>query len=298
MTANHDQDPESRPTIRTRIADFSPRWLRQAYVRVEHRAKIVARARRNNPSTTFLILAEQRTGSNLFESYLESHPEVETAGEILEPTARFPFEPRRRPSPRRGTWYVRDSVLALASSTVGARLMLHQLEDFGITVEMLAKSLPGAKIIVLFRRSSFDRYVSLSLARKTGRWTQTTGDTLPPPRRQSILVIREDFLRDHQEKVTAYRRLVKTLEEHFTDGYVVVAYEDLVMNAQDIFSFSVFPFLKLAPHPVSTDFLKQRTDPVDLVVENLSELSDLREVTLDLDSWRSGSGRTLGSSPP
>lgn len=222
------------------------------------------------PSCTFFVIAQARTGSYLFSSLLDSHPEVACGDEVLNPDFRVGLPPGPHPigTVRR---HLRNSVWSLDAPVVGAKLLVGHFQVAGYPPEMLVADFPAARLFVLYRRNVFEQFVSLKRAQALGRW-KTRGDQgREPPHRLRIDPAEFEVFAD--QKLANLQRLLQVRK--IRERAEVLAYEDFSTRPQEIFASRVFPRLGVVSLPVQTQLRRTRQHHLESVVENYREVEDL-----------------------
>ena len=245
-----------------------------APLRAAHRLDLFLRYRRSRePSMPCFVVCTLRTGSNLLLSYLNSIPGLSFAGEILHPD-HVGGVPRRGISKLAVIRHIRYSLIHCRNERCGAKLPADHLKWHDLDVRQLHEHFPAAKFLILYRRSLAEQYLSLQVARATGRWVRRRAAAAARPRR-AIRIHRDDCLK--------YCRLLKefysrTLRVEGIGSYaLVLSYEELVANAQDVFNKRIFPFLGLTPSEIATDLVRLNSKPPSEVVEDYASVKDLWE---------------------
>jgi LPS sulfotransferase NodH len=164
------------PSASTR-SDIGPR---AAFATATRSAPVALAAR----TTPFVVVAAERTGSNLLVDMLTTHPDVTSAGELF--NTRLVDEGRldtqlpegvdadeilrlRREDPAA----CHEALLAAAArqgaKAAGFKLLYyHMLSDNRVVARLL--SLPDLRVVHLVRRDRVARYVSHALAERTDLW--------------------------------------------------------------------------------------------------------------------------------
>ena len=230
-----------------------------------------ARQRSAPPEALVAVVSSPRCGGRLLVDYLSSVPGVAFADEILHPGIPIGYRMRAR---TRGAVlrHVQRSLLALPSPICGAKFTFDQLDQQRIGGEDLLGLRPEPKLIILYRRSLADTFVSLEAARQKNEWKRRDGSV---PFSGSVHVDPAAY-RSFAEKVRRdYEQILG--QERLREGAVVIAYEDVVDAAQAVFDDVLFPFLGLGSSPVTAKLKKQIDRPLSSVVHNYDEVRDLLE---------------------
>ena len=261
--------------------DWSPRhllrrrsWLwhrRRDFYRLRSRTRLYYEYWRHHatPTVPLLVIGTARVGSYLLTSYLHSLPDVSMRGEVLNPDAPqgLRTNPRHRDAALR---HIRVSVSSQTAPVSGVKILLGQLAVHGLTVSDLCAVMPETRFLVIYRRALAEQYVSMLIAKETGSWNLIDEGAR---RRMSVRVDPGEFI----SYCDGIRREYRELFRHscVTDRALVLSYEALASDADDLFRSQVCPFLGVAYHPVRTGFLKQNPEPLAQKVENYQEVADL-----------------------
>ena len=228
--------------------------------------------RRRPDSIVFILCPWPRTGSNLLRTYLSSHPSAELRGEVLSRDEVQGIR-WRYVTQQVALRHLRVSVMTSGRQVGGCKLMMYQLRHFGIGLNDLRDLFSDAKFLILYRESLVEQYVSWQLGMKTGVWIQ---DANAKPSRKvgaSSVQIRFDidqfnwFADDVRKNCRAI-----AADMWVTDNSVLVAYEDLCRNPNEVIHSRICPFLGLTPAPVSTDLVKQNPRDIQQIVENYADV--------------------------
>ncbi len=239
--------------------------------RAFHRAKIGLNYWLNRQvKKPVFIIASRRTGTNFLIDLLNSVPGVSFVPEILHSEMAYGIR-RSFISKKTVLRHILHSIHACRDTICGTKFIFVQLEAHRITLENLNHLFPEAKFIILYRRSFFDQFVSLKIAELTDVW-QTYG-VFEPPR---------SFCIDPNELKSQYLKIKFFYEGIFKRSWlesrsIVLTYEDLYGDPQEIFNRMIFPFLKLPVSEVSWKIRKQNLRQAQEIVENFEDLKPLAE---------------------
>jgi hypothetical protein len=131
----------------------------------------------------FVIVTSPRTGSTLLVNLLNAHPQAQCNGEILNP-AYMVYGDVCAAKPARQTTHVQSLYSAPWSSgcvAVGAKVFIEHFHrcflEPGAFLRMLGASAgPKPKVILLYRKSLLETYLSLEKAFATDVWFSTSED--------------------------------------------------------------------------------------------------------------------------
>ena len=211
------------------------------------------------------VICERRTGSNMLLSCLNSIPGAFFAGEILNKSMHYGLR-RRFISKKSVLRHLVHSIHHCEQDVCGAKLVRTQMEAHGIGPSHLKALFPNARFIILYRKSLLDQFVSLKIAEMTDAWQWTRGFKMPSSLRISL----PEFERYCQKTKAFYEELFR--QDWLGDCSLVLSYEDLAGDAQDVFEESVFPFLKLPVAVVQNGLIKQNTRDLRELIENYEEI--------------------------
>lgn len=229
--------------------------------------------RRQRQRLPHFIICTLRSGSNLLLSYLNSVPGLSFAGEVLHPH-QVQGLPRHGVSKGAVIRHLRYSLNHCRSERCGVKLPADHLEWHGLDVRELREHFPSSRMIILYRRSLADQYLSLQVARLTRRWMRRNRARLAPPTGR-IRIDREDFVRYCSRVRDFYSEMMAV--DGISSYAVVLSYEELVANAQEVFDRKLFSFLGLAPVEVTTNLVKSNRQHPSQMVENYEAVRDLWE---------------------
>ena len=232
------------------------------------------RFHKKNSIRRFFILCQQRTGSSLLMTYLNSIPQVSCAAEVLS---------RIEPHGIRRWWiskkiifrHVRYVLNYRCQEVQGAKIFFVDLAALKLPLEEFIREFPEAQWIVLYRKDILAQLLSKKIALQTDTWSRYENSS-PVPDIQITL---------RTDEALKYRDWVKTcyqtaLENPFLRKQSLwISYEELVKNPQALFDGKIFPFLKLAKHPVQTALIKQNLRSPSEVIANYHEVRDVIEHT-------------------
>jgi hypothetical protein len=246
-----------------------PRPWAQAAHRARYRAAIAAKAalapRTRDP---VFVLCTPRTGSYVLVDYLNCLPGVTLRGEVLNPdTSIGPRRQLRRT--RQIARHLRRSIDSLPGPVKGAKIFLG-LRERGFTLDHLRAVFPEVRLVVLYRRSLADQYISGRIALEAGRWTH----------RRSGGGWDGRFVIDPEHWRWWLERRRSEYEDALAipwvrDRAVVVAYEDMVSAPESVFSDVICPFLEVPPAPLTTRNVKLPRRALHEIVENLADVAPL-----------------------
>jgi hypothetical protein len=220
--------------------------------------------------------------------YLASVRGVSATDEVLNHALSIGL--RRRLLTRRGRLrHLQRSLSVLPGPITAAKITFTHLAQQGLTIDDLAAIRPEPTLVVLYRRSLAESFVSLQVATMTGHWESRSDAS---PFEGTVSVDPEEF-RSYAAGIRAeYDSVLQS--EWARRRAVAVAYEDLVHDPQRVFDDLVLPAIGLPSSPVSAHLRKQLTRPLDALVENYGDVetlfvSDEAVLVCDLDHPRAAS---------
>ncbi len=230
-----------------------------------------SRRRREPPEALLALVSSSRCGGRLVVDYLNSVPAVTVTDEILHPGTPIGYRPHAR-TKAAAVRHIQRSLWALPSPICGAKFTFRQLDQHGLTLDDLLALRPAVKIIILYRRSLADAFVSLEAARQANEWQRHEG---APPFSGSVRIDPAAYRSYADEVRRDYQQIMS--QTQVRDRAQVIAYEDVAADAQGVFDNVILPFLGLPSSPVSARLKKQIDRPIDAVVENYPEVKELLE---------------------
>lgn len=217
---------------------------------------------RKNSYTPFVILSEPRSGSTLLHTYLNSHTQIKSYGEVL-----------RENLEERPDRTIKDPLSKLAFKphtpalkAIGLKLFYEYYEH-----PLYAESFKNVidrkdiKIIHLIRRDPLKVYTSLKIAQKTNVWS--TLKSADANRIQKIQIDCEDYT----SFLKSYLKHQQLFSAMFTDHPLLeIAYEDLAKNPGQTL-YTVQEFLGVKPKKLFSLLKKQNPDSLQSLVVNYGE---------------------------
>jgi LPS sulfotransferase NodH len=223
----------------------------------------------HRPYKPIFVLATYRSGSNLLRDYLNCLPGVRCLPEVLCPTLPIGLS-RYQQQPDRALQHIRYSLQALKQPIRGCKLMLDQLEGYGLTIEALDDAFPGAKYIVLYRESLADQFLSHKTAHATKQWVLHAGQTA----KHAQIVVQPAELQHYCEGVRrAYQRALAC--PRLAGRSAIISYEQLTAEPQYWLDEQICPLLGIPPTRAKSSLRKQSTRPVAERVRNYADVAAL-----------------------
>ena len=216
-----------------------------------------------------LVVAEERSGSELLLSYLEKIEGAKIEGEVLSPWARIGI-PAYMMFPRRTKFFLRLFGFAEAKLVV-LKLMLHHLDWCGLKPRDIRAMYPDAKYIILYREDVFSQFLSRQIMRETGR------HRIVDKNKRFVGSVRVDAEEFRQYAAAQRKKFQRLLEEGWLQDSNVglLKYEDMVAAPNQVLNELITPLLGVLPLRAETDLVKQNVRRHEEVIENWSELEAL-----------------------
>lgn len=219
---------------------------------------------------SFIILSSARSGSTLLVHLLNCHNSIKCYGELLNRD-----ELRKRNIKYTNRMDIVRHIMARLLPWnpflpyTGFKLFNEQLEYCDISINMILHYLHNPPLIILYRKSLMELYVSLKIAELNNVWSsETTANSV------SINVDWQDLL-DHC--IGEKQRWKATLSSIPRSCKVLfISYEDLADNHEGTVKL-VAKFLGMDPANcghVQTRFIKQNPLPLMKKVSNFSEIME------------------------
>lgn len=198
----------------------------------------------------FLILCNPRSGSSLLSSYLHCHPHINVHDELLNAdTQNLPTEPLSI------LQQLDDELSTCYPGTVECfKVHVSQLVATNIDPLEFIRRLNLAFVVVVWRRSLLDSFVSLKIAEATNCWYSETSDS----KVYQIHVAEDEFNRFCDETREHWRNMIERIGNHV--NFILIEYSSL-NQYPDSSVAPVFRACGLQNVPVETAMKKQ--NPVD-----------------------------------
>ncbi len=207
-----------------------------------------------------IILCERRTGSNLLQTLLCSHPGIDSRSEVFN-TDHHPHLVDAEPEA------VLDHFSKQMSEEPGgpkyrvAKVQFEHLRHRGVLLDEVLDRVPNAKVIVLFRKSILAQYVSVLTAQQTGTWVRRSGDKAQPE--PTVSFDPAGYGTFAARSIRHYWHAIAQLHRRSVE-FVVLSYEELDEERDIVFDRVVWPYLDVAATaPTSSLERQSRTSPED-----------------------------------
>jgi LPS sulfotransferase NodH len=223
----------------------------------------------------FLILSSARSGSNLLVDYMRGHWRIHCHREILNEDYYVygsligKSEFRRRLQIRSLFTKVPQLPFRAPFQFVGAKILIDQFSQVGMSVSEVCRVLGNPRLIVLYRNDLLETYVSREIARSNGLWYSTKS-----PNEETIFVEWERFRSYCEEERALWRACLLEIknysELHFVD------YNSLVNDpVEEVGKVLSFIGVESNRKPVQRS-VRQNPWPLSKKVANYTEL-EMRE---------------------
>ena len=240
---------------------------------------------------SFLVLSSGRSGSTLLMQYMRCHPAIACSfDEPLNPDnldrnglTRASMDP---PTLIR---YLMTQLLPLKPwiPYKGCKIFCEQLEFFRLPFGELLAALGDPPVIVLYRESTLETFVSLQIAFKTDLWYS---------QEESRMCCRVEVDFDHykgyaESERERWRRTLSTLPRK---NVYFLSYEEL-SGDKDVSLAGVFSFLRLPQYSGAVAFSKKQ-NPFSLAqkVSNFAEVQEMMKTFPDHNLTRKWMEESLG----
>ncbi len=237
-----------------------------------------------NPQTRFVIIASERTGSNLLLSLLNSHPSIRTKGEVIGESRLRQKEIHAQILTCGCCRYIRNCFKQHnLEQAVGTKILYHQFRKWYANrwqIEGLNQALEclrgdtQIKIIHLKRRNRLKTMASGIIALQTKKYVKTISNEKE----------QEMQIELPKEKCEEFFGKIGEVEQEF-DGYfqghdkIEVYYEDLVSNNESVHE-KILDFLGVNRLDLKAKTLKQRKKPLSETIRNYGELKSYFSATI------------------
>lgn len=215
----------------------------------------------------FVIFGLGRSGSTLLKQLLDSHPEIQCEGELLNPLDKYVTNPLlikliyKFPYP----FFALRSLLS-KKPVYGFTLLFYQCSRPSKLIEKLIKK--NWKVIRIYRENSLDQSLSHLVAEQTKVWHRYEGPEMQTPQ----LIIPPEELINRRKIVISNKENENKLFERF--DHIKVVYEKDLKNQDDWVETTrkIFEYLGVKRAPVSATIQKTYTRPYSEMIENYEEL--------------------------
>ncbi len=240
----------------------------------------------------FILLSTQRSGSQYFESLLNSHPDIRCYGEL------FSAGPEHKERIARGISAMQIDVKELdalneapkaalrnviwrnpqPSRAVGFRLFYLHLIDFPrpALLDEAFSEFNELQVLHLKRSNLLEQLVSYEIAKQTNVWQRRESHVSDKEKSPPSITLDPERCLAHFETVDSTRR--KSLERLSKFPQMNISYEELAADGPTTVGRAV-EFLGLSPVPLCSPLIKQAHQPIHEVVTNFAALKQYFSTT-------------------
>ena len=211
------------------------------------------------PPTRFVILGAPRTGTTLLHTYLNSHPQIYSYGEVMRKQAQAGEDIRL------GTLFQPQPKRILAT---GGKLFYSYGESFIFQPAMDALIAdPSIVVFHCVRSETLRSLVSLMLAERSGVWNNRKPGQ-PIAEADRLTIPPTDYMKYHAQLSQQWQSLQAALTHHTIHE---VAYEDLAIQPEPVLN-QVQAALYVPQRNLFTLLQRQTPQPLSELVVNWEEL--------------------------
>lgn len=208
----------------------------------------------------FVIIARSRTGSNLLNSLLGSHKEIETNGEIFSYLKDYSCG-----EVWKKTFVKKEKKI----NWVGFKLFYyHPIDSIDKSVWDYIDKDPEIHVIHLRRENMLRTYISRLIAGKLKIWLNKDSEDIKIEEKKIKVNIEECFEEFKKIKIWEDETRSRFINRK---NYIELTYEELI-ESRDVMMSKIFSFLNLESIPTKTKLEKQNPESIDTLVTNYPEL--------------------------
>ncbi len=237
------------------------------------------------------VLATFRSGSNFLISHLKCLPDIYCIGsdsEVLraDKYATFYTMKSSLDTTQSALRHIKRVINASPRPYAGIKLMLSHLTRYQITPEVLLRVFAKAKIIVLYRRSLIEQYVSLQKVNthQVFTWTQGKNTT-----KETKVHINPELFIKYCHGIKAQYNIYLN-HPLMQNKFFLLCYEDFIKNEQEIIKKDVAPYLHITSKATHTKLKKQAILPIQEIISNYSEVESLIKSDIATQNYHHPSG--------
>ena len=221
------------------------------------------------------VIASRRTGSYLLLSYLGSHPEIDSVGEVINPDLVRGIR-TKSVSKNEVMFHIKASINNSKSSIGVAKLLAYQMKLHNLDIDDVKNAIPDAKFIILYRESLSRQFISNEMSKASGIWKISDKNKKKWKSSKTTIKVNskelEDFCKDIKK---FYDDLLS--KEWVKKEALLLSYEELKGSAKEALEEKLFSFLNLSPVSIKTSLEKMNKRPIEETVTNYDEVKDLLE---------------------
>ena len=222
------------------------------------------------------IIASARSGSYLLLSYLESHPEIYSLGEIINPDIVRGIRDRNI-SKREVLFHIKASLNSSKKRIGIAKLLSYQMKSHNLDIDEIRNEFPNAQFIVLYRKSLIEQYISYELSKASGIWKidKKKSSKKWKENDNKINVTPTELESFCSEIKEFYNNIFN--KKWVQDEALLLSYEELVQIPKDFLSKKLFSFLGLPEVEIETEMKKMNEKNIEDIVENYTSIKNILE---------------------
>jgi len=216
-----------------------------------------------------IVVSAGRSGSSLLVNYLNCNRQIHCHGEILNSAHKI-YGTVEGKTPEEVLRHVASFFSAGDTCYMGAKFLTHQFEELDLPLPAVLETLRRPKVIVLYRRSLLETYLSLLIAEQTGLWYSTgmTGHA-------SVKLDIEQFKVFAAVQRRRWQRAMEDISR--LCPFLCTSYEEVTRNCTAAMN-RIFSFIEITPVMVYSESVKQ--NPGSLM-DKISNASLLRPEDLE-----------------
>lgn len=204
--------------------------------------------------TKFIILADARTGSHMLQTAINTHPQIDCFGEIL--------NPKSKESMLRDYTHIEAIKKVFSSEKQCSGFIIHRpWKHLFDAWEYLALN-KDIKIIIMHRQDMLMRYASLKIAQKTKNWIDFKGDKTSNIKVEFDPLEFETECRRYNNRLKYYSGVFKYHQS------MKITYENLVVDFHQyirfICKFFGIQFIELKP----STFRQETRTPEEIFINH------------------------------
>ena len=222
------------------------------------------------PKTKFIIFGQGRSGSTLLKKLLNSHPEINCEGELLNVKDNYVTHPLLVKAANKFPYHFFQLRSAFSPKPIyGFTLLYYQIYQ---PLQVLMKlQREGWKFIHIYRNNHFLQSISHFVAMQTNFWHNTSNKSADV---QKVTINPDKFLDWIKLLINN-----KTFENKIIENldHIKIVYEDDLLNESrwEKTTSRIFEYLNTYPSPVISDLKKTYPRPYSEIVENYTALLNM-----------------------
>ncbi len=222
------------------------------------------------------VIAAPRTGSYLLLDYLDSHPEISSLGEIINPDIVRGIRTKFISKPE-VIFHIKTSLNTSKQVNGVIKLISDQMQVHKLTVDDIKMAFPDAKFIILYRESLLRQYISYMASKETGTWKLDKDKNIEKWNRSSF-TFKLDPAELKEFCYSVKQFYLDILEKDWIKKEsLVLSYEELIGSSKSEIGKKLFSFLNLPPVEVETNLKKMNERTIEEIVTNYNEVKESLE---------------------